>query len=85
VSDFISSAYRFCESVGSISRPHDILPVVDSISKQRRLRLFAIWIVPQHPEDFAAWKLDETSFAIRSMSTWPRLRSEPIGRTRRCP
>jgi DNA-binding CsgD family transcriptional regulator len=62
VLDFISSAYRFCESVGSISRPHDILPVVDSISKQRRLRLFAIWIVPQHPEDFAAWKLDETLF-----------------------
>lgn len=52
----------FCESVGSISRPLEIVPALDSVRKQCGLRLFAIWIVPHHPEDFSAWKLDETVF-----------------------
>jgi len=62
VSDFISSAYRFCESVGSIGRPQEIVAAVDSVSKQCKLRLFAIWIVPQHYEDFSVWKMDQTVF-----------------------
>jgi DNA-binding CsgD family transcriptional regulator len=62
VSDFIGSAYRFCESVGSIDRPLEIVPAVDSVSQQCGFRLFSIWILPQHSEDISAWKLEETVF-----------------------
>lgn len=62
MSDFIPSAFRFCESVGSICRPQEIVAAVDSVSRQRKLRLFAIWIIPYHLEETAAWKEDQTVF-----------------------
>lgn len=62
MSDFSASAFRFCESVGDMSQPQDIVLAADAVSQECGLRLFAVWIVPQHPEDFAAWKLDETVF-----------------------
>lgn len=60
--DFGVSAFRFCESVGGMNQPQDIVAAIDAVSSECGLRLFTVWIVPHHPEDYAAWKLDETVF-----------------------